>query len=286
MGTEETYEYLDAADVTIQANFESRYIVSVEQVSGGTIYVKTAGTSIASGDRVLEGNYLTITVSENNRSELKKLFVNGEDVFLQYKYNPDYCVKVTGPMTITAEYGEPRCIVTWENIGSGYVEVWESDTYDEEADAEGTLELPVSPAGEQYAYGDEVPFLTSIAIFAYAKEGEELLALSINGDEIDLEADLYYGDYFISEIESALHIVATFTGEYWGVEEAEAETANVYAVADGIKVVTAEVANVSIYTIAGVLVSEQTVSETTTIAMEKGVYIVKVADKVAKVVVK
>ncbi len=64
------------------------------------------------------------------------------------------------------------------------------------------------------------------------------------------------------------------------------ETANVYAVADGIKVVTAEVANVSIYTIAGVLVSEQTVSETTTIAMEKGVYIVKVADKVAKVVVK
>ena len=286
VGTEETYEYLDAADVTIQANFESRYIVSVEQVSGGTIYVKTAGTSIASGDRVLEGNYLTITVSENNRSELKKLFVNGEDVFLQYKYNPDFAVKVAGPTTITAEYGEPRCIVTWENIGSGYVEVWESDTYDEEADAEGTLELPVSPAGEQYAYGDEVPFLTSVAIFAYAKEGEELLALSINGDEIDLEADFYYGDYFISEIESALHIVATFTGEYWGVEEAEAETANVYAVADGIKVVTAEVANVSIYTIAGVLVSEQTVSETTTIAMEKGVYIVKVADKVAKVVVK
>ena len=286
VGTEDTYEYLEEGDVTIQANFESRYVVTVAQVAGGTIYVKAEGNTIASGDRVLEGNNLTITVSENNRSELKKLFVNGEDVFLQYKYNPDFAVKVAGPTTITAEYGEPRCIVTWENIGSGYVEVWESDTYDEEADAEGTLELPVSPAGEQYAYGDEVPFLTSVAIFAYAKEGEELLALSINGDEIDLEADFYYGDYFISEIESALHIVATFTGEYWGVEEAEAETANVYAVADGIKVVTAEVANVSIYTIAGVLVSEQTVSETTTIAMEKGVYIVKVADKVAKVVVK
>ncbi|MBR5323219.1 MAG: T9SS type A sorting domain-containing protein [Muribaculaceae bacterium] len=53
-----------------------------------------------------------------------------------------------------------------------------------------------------------------------------------------------------------------------------------------MKVATAEAATVSIYSIAGVLVSEQTVSETTTIAMEKGIYIVKVADKVAKVVVK
>ncbi|MBR4963161.1 MAG: discoidin domain-containing protein, partial [Muribaculaceae bacterium] len=74
VGTEDTYEYLEEGDVTIQANFESRYVVTVAQVAGGTIYVKAEGNTIASGDRVLEGNNLTITVSENNRSELKKLF--------------------------------------------------------------------------------------------------------------------------------------------------------------------------------------------------------------------
>ena len=287
VGTEDTYEYLEAAPATINANFESRYVVTVDQVVGGTISVKADASTISSGDRVLEGGILTISVVEDNRSALKKLFVNGVDMYIPYKYNPDFSVKVTGPVTITAEYGEPICIVKWENIGNGYVEVWEYDNYDEEADEAGELEYPLSPEGEQYAWGAELPFLGTAAIFAYPMGDDELVSLTINGEEIDLEESIFlYGDHYIEEVEGPLYIVATFTGEGTGIETAEADAANVYAVAGGIKVATAEAATVSIYSIAGVLVSEQTVSETTTIAMEKGIYIVKVADKVAKVIVK
>ena len=287
VGTENTYEYLGAEDVTIQANFESRYVVTVAQAEGGMISVKANGTTISTGDRVLEGSSLTISVAEDTYYELKKLFVNGEDVFAQYKKNPNFAVTVTGNVTITAEYGDPVCIVTWENIGNGYIEVWEYDTYDADLEEAGELEIPVQPDGEQYAWGAELPFLGTAAIFAYPMGDDELVSLTINGEEIDLEESIFlYGDHFIEEVEGPLYIVATFTGEGTGVETAEADAANVYAVAGGIKVATAEAATVSIYSIAGVLVSEQTVSETTTIAMEKGIYIVKVADKVAKVIVK
>ena len=287
VGTEETYEYLDAEAATIQANFESRYVVTINQVTGGIISVKANGNTITNGDRVLEGSSLTLSVTENNRSELKKLFVNGEDVFLQYKYNADFAVSVTGSVTITAEYGDPVCIVTWENIGNGYVEVWEYDNFDADADDAGEMEYPLQPDGEQYAWGTEIPFLGTAAIFAFPMGDDVLESLTINGEEIDLDELWYpYEDYFIEEVESKLHIVATFSGEGTGIEDAEADAASVYAVAGGIVVETAEAANVSIYSIAGVLVSEQTVSAKTTIAMEQGVYIVKVADKVAKVVVK
>jgi hypothetical protein len=289
VSTETTYEYLGAADVTIQANFISKYVVTVNQELGGTISVKSGDSYIASGDRVLEGNYISFNVTENSGNELKKLYVNGEDVYLQYKYNPDYCVQVNGSITITAEYGEPICYFTYECTGNGYVEAWEYDTYDETAEEEGTLELPVSPDGAQYAYGDIIPFGGTAAIFVYPGAGETLLSLTINGEEIDLseEGDLaYYGDYFIDPVEKAVHVVANFTGEFTGVEDAETTATNVYAVAGGIVVEVAETATASIYSIAGVLVSEQTVSEKATIAMEKGVYIVKVADKVAKVIVK
>ena len=287
VGTEDTYEYLGAEDVTIQANFESRYVVTVAQAVGGTITVKANGSTISTGDRVLEGSSLTISVVENEYYELKKLFVNGEDVFAQYKKNPDFAVAVTGSVAITAEYGDPVCIITWENIGNGYVEVWEYDNFDADADEAGEMEYPLQPDGEQYAWGTELPFLGTAAIFAYPMGDDELVSLTINGEEINLDEEWYpYEDYFIDEVAKAIHIVATFTGEGTGIETAEADAANVYAVAGGIKVATAEAATVSIYSIAGVLVSEQTVSETTTIAMEKGIYIVKVADKVAKVVVK
>ncbi|MBQ3555773.1 MAG: T9SS type A sorting domain-containing protein, partial [Bacteroidales bacterium] len=43
---------------------------------------------------------------------------------------------------------------------------------------------------------------------------------------------------------------------------------------------------VSVYSIAGTLVAEKVISGTSTIALAKGVYIVKAADKVTKVIVK
>ena len=289
VGTEPTYEYLGAEAATIQANFISKYTVTIDQVAGGTISVKSGGTFVASGDRVLEGNYITLDVTENTGSQLKKLFINGEDVFIKYRYNPDYCVQVNGPITITAEYGEPVCIFTYECTGNGWIEAWETDTYDEVAEEEGTLELPLSPAGEQYAYGDAIPFGGTAAIFPIAGDGDSLVSLTINDEEIEMseEGDIaIYGDYFLDPVDAPIHVVAVFTGTSTGVESAEITETSIYAVAGGVQVEVAEATTVSVYSVAGTLVAEQQVSESAVIALEKGVYIVKAAEKVVKVVVK
>ena len=289
VGTEPTYEYLGAEAATIQANFISKYTVTIDQVAGGTISVKSGGTFVASGDRVLEGNYITLDVEENSGSQLKKLFINGEDVFIKYRYNPDYCVQVNGPITITAEYGEPVCIFTYECTGNGWIEAWETDTYDEVAEEEGTLELPLSPAGVQYAYGDAIPFGGTAAIFPMAGDGDSLVSLTINDEEIEMseEGDIaIYGDYFLDPVDAPIHVVAVFTGTSTGVESAEITETSIYAVAGGVQVEVAEATTVSVYSVAGTLVAEQQVSESAVIALEKGVYIVKAAEKVVKVVVK
>ena len=289
VGTETTYEYLDEAEATIQANFISKYIVTVQPNDNGKITVKQGESTVASGDRILEGENITITVKANVRHELKELYVNGENVFAQYKAAGSYTLAVTEATTISAVYGDPICYFTYTCTGNGWIEAWESDSYDETAYEEETLELPLSPVGYQYAYGEEVPFLSTLAIFPVAGEGDKLVSISVNGEELEVseESDIIcFGDFFIDEVEGPVHVIAAFTGEYTGVEDAEVSETSIYSVAGGIVVEVAEATTASIYSIAGVLVSEQTVSDKATIAMEKGVYIVKVADKVAKVIVK
>ena len=290
VGTETTYKYLDAVAATIQANFISKYIVSVEPNTDGKVSIKYGDLTISSGDRVLEGEEVTITVTANRQRELKELYVNGVNVFAQYKAaGYVYKTTVTEGITISTVYGDPVCYFTYSCTGNGWIEAYESDTYDEGAEEEGTLELPVSPDGYQYAYGEEVPFLSTLAIFPVAGEGDELISISINGEEYEVTEDsdvIYYGDIFIDPVEGPIHVEAVFSGVSTGVESAEVSETSIYAVAGGIVVEVAEAATASIYSIAGVLVSEQTVSDNATIAMEKGVYIVKVADKVAKVIVK
>ena len=289
VGTETTYEYLDEADVTIQANFISKYVVTVEPNEDGKVTVKQGESTIASGDRILENEEITITVKANVRHELKELYVNGVNVFAQYKAAGSYTLAVTEAVAISVVYGDPICYFTYTCTGNGWIEAYESDTYDEEAEQEEALEVPLQPVGYQYAYGEVVPFLSTLAIFPVAGEGDELVSISVNGEELEVseESDIiYYGDFFIDEVEGPVHVIAAFTGVSTGVESTEVSETSIYSVAGGIVVEVAETATASIYSIAGVLVSEQTVSEKATIAMEKGVYIVKVADKVAKVIVK
>ena len=172
-------------------------------------------------------------------------------------------------------------ILTYEYSGNGYIEVWSSDSYNE--GDEDTY--PVTPAGFQYKMEDEVE--DGICIFSFPGSGSYLISLSINGEEQDLDADLAeYGDIYVESPSEPIHIVAKFAGVGDGVEATEAESANVYAVAGGIVVEAAEATTVEVYTIAGTLAQSKVVSGVATIAMEKGVYIVKVADKVAKVIVK
>ena len=289
VGTELTYEYLGAEAATIQANFISKYPITINQSEGGSVTVKSDGVSIYSGDRVLEGKYITLEVYENSGSQLKKLFINGEDVFMQYKYNPDYRVQVTEALTITPEYGEPVCIFTYSCTGNGWIEAWETDTYDDAAFEEGTLELPLSPVGVQYAYGDVIPFGGTVAIFPVAGDGDSLVSIKINDEVQDMseESDVVLlGDIFVDPVNAPIHVEAVFTGISTGVESSEATETRIYAVVNGVKVEVAEATSVSIYSMAGTLIAEQQVSESAVIALEKGIYIVKASDKVVKVVVK
>ncbi|MBP3353703.1 MAG: T9SS type A sorting domain-containing protein, partial [Bacteroidales bacterium] len=83
-----------------------------------------------------------------------------------------------------------------------------------------------------------------------------------------------------------VHIEAVFTGQSTGVATAEATETSIYAVAGGVQVEVAEATAVEVYSIAGTIVAEKVITGTTTIALEKGVYIVKAANEVVKVIVK
>ena len=290
VSTEATYTYVGEAAATIQANFATRFTVTINPTAGGTLTVKQGSTTLSSGDRVGEGTTLTITAKGSGINWVKSILVNGQNVMTTSEAESyTATVTVAAATTISAVYGAPACIVTWEYTGNGYVEVWTTDTYETEgADW-------AEPDGEQYSMWDEAPFESNLAIFVFPNckplsEGQgKLKSLTINGDEQDISADgdlMQYGDIFYEAVTGPVHIVAEFDGVSTGVESVEAEATNVYAVAGGIVVEAAEATTVEVYTIAGTLAKSQVVSGVATIAMEKGVYIVKVADKVAKVVVK
>jgi hypothetical protein len=125
-----------------------------------------------------------------------------------------------------------------------------------------------------------------VCIFVYPQAGEELLSLTINGEDYDFATDLAdYGDIFYEPTEP-LHIVAEFSGVSTGVEATEVAETAIYAVAGGVQVEVAAATAVEVYSIAGTMVAERVVSGTSTISLAKGVYIVKADDKVEKVVVK
>ena len=282
VSTEATYTYVGEAAATLQANFATRFAVTINQTTGGILTVKQGSTTLSSGDRVGEGTTITITAKGSGINWVKSLLVNGENVMTKSQADTyTVTVKVASATTITAVYGAPAVILTYEYSGNGYIEVWSSDSYNE--GDEDTY--PVTPAGFQYKMEDEVE--DGICIFSFPGSGSYLISLSINGEEQDLDADLAeYGDIYVESPSEPIHIVAKFAGVGDGVEATEAESANVYAVAGGIVVEAAEATTVEVYTIAGTLAQSKVVSGVATIAMEKGVYIVKVADKVAKVIVK
>ena len=280
VSTEATYTYVGAEAATIQANFATRFTITINQISGGTLTVKQGSTTLSSGDRVGEGTTLTISAKGAGANWVKSILVNGVNVMTTSQAESyTTTVKVTSSTTISAIYGTPKVILTYEYSGNGYIEVWSSDSYNE-GDEET---YPVTPAGSKYNMWDEID--GDLCIFVFP--GAPLLSITINGEAQDLNGDLAeYGDIYIEAPTEPVHIVATFDGQSDGVEDAEAEKSAIYAVAGGIVVEAAEATAVEVYTIAGTLAKSQVVSGVTTIAMEKGVYIVKAADKVVKVVVK
>ena len=282
VSTSATFSYAGAEAATIQANFASLYSVNITQTSGGVITVKQGATNLSNGDRVAEGSIITVTAKGSGSQWVKTLIVDGVNVMTtSQQQSVTTTVKVDKAVNITATFGTPALILTYEYSGNGYIEVWSSDSYNE--GDEDTY--PVLPAGDKFNMWDEVED-GEICIFSYPGAGDQLLSLSINGEEQDLNADLAeYGDIFW-ELSEPTHIVAVFSGVSSGVEDAEATETNVYAVAGGIMVEVAEATAVEVYSIAGTMVSSKVVSGAETISIAQGIYIVKAGDKVVKVAVK
>ena len=274
-------------DVTYVANFDLAHIVTIEQVEGGTITVKQGDNTVASGSKVKNGEEITITVKESTGNQLYELLVNGTNVYSEYITNYSYTTTVTSATTITAVYGEPICKLTYEvdtdAWGEGYIEVWSSDSYDEEAEQNGTLELPLTPMGVQYNQNDILEYDSYIYIFPYAIKGD--IFIEINGEPIDLEENYnIYGD-IEWPVTGPIHIKALFEVGI-GIEENDVESISIYAVEDGICIEPNDDAQVEVYSTTGVMLVNKTISGKTTIEMSKGIYIVKVGSTVNKVVVK
>ena len=282
VSTDATFNYAGAEAVTLQANFASLYAVNITQTTGGIISVKQGTTTITSGDRVAEGSTITVTAKGSGSQWVKTLIVDGVNVMTTDQAQSfTTTVKVNKAVDITAIFGTPALILTYEYSGNGYIEVWSSDSYNE-GDEDTT---PVLPAGDQFRMCDEVVD-GEICIFSFPGAGDQLLSLTINGEEQDLDADLAeYGDIYL-EISEPTHIVAVFSGVSTGVESAEVSETSIYAVAGGIMVEVAEATAVEVYSIAGTMVSSKVVSGAETISIAQGIYIVKAGDKVAKVIVK
>ena len=283
VGTEETYTYIGEEAATIQANFATLYPVNIASSTGvGVTKVKQGSTTIESGDRVAEGSIITVTVEGSSNQWVKALMINGKNV-LPSSQEKKYTTQVTvnGEINIVVTYGAPAMVLTYEYTGGGYIEVWSSDSFNE-----GDNDTyPALPAGVQYGMEDEIE-VEAVYIFVYPQAGEELLALTINGEDYDFSTDMEeYGDIYY-DVTEPLHIEAKFSGVWDSVESAEVAETTIYAVAEGVQVEVAEPTTVSVYSIAGTLVAEKVISGTSTIALAKGVYIVKAADKVTKVIVK
>ena len=287
VSTENPFVVTVTEDVEYVANFDLAHIVTINQVAGGTITVKQGDNTVASGSKVKNGEEITITVKESTGNQLYELLVNGTNVYDEYITNHSYTTTVTSATTISAVYGDPICKLTYEvdtdAWGEGYIEVWSSDSYDEEAEQNGTLELPLTPMGVQYNQNDILEYDSYIYIFPYAIKGD--IFIEINGEPIDLEENYnIYGD-IEWPVTGPVHIKALFAVGI-GIEENEVESISIYVVEDGICIEANDDAQVEVYSTTGVMLVNKTISGKTTIEMSKGIYIVKVGSTVNKVVVK
>ena len=283
VSTEATFSYDKAGDITLTANFKSYYVVTIDNSEqGGVIVVSDASGSINTGAKILEGTTLTVTVNLNFGRGLETLTLNGESILAEFEKADSYTFELAEATTLSATYGMAKCVLTYEYTGSGYVEVWSSDTYD------GTDEnLPVEPAGEKYNMYDNLMFGENIYIFVIGVGDGTMQSLYINGDDYtDFEDLATYGDIEFP-VEGDVHIEANFSGgDITGVEEASAnEGIKVYAVEGGINVV-AENATADIYNLNGMYVRSAKVGGTEFVSLPTGFYAVVVNGETYKVVVK
>lgn len=266
VGTETTYTYMGAEDATIQANFISKYIVTVNATENGTVIMSTDEGGVVSGSRVEEGANVTISATPSEGYKLSALVINGEDVIDEAATSAfTYNFAISAETTIEVTFAEITATLTTEIIGSGAIECWSGEQT-------GTL----------YENGASLPLNGDFYVFPIPEDGAELLALTINEFDFMGEYAEYGSAYYI--VDGDMHVVATFS-VLEGIEDADADAATVYS-ADGTIYVKGYEGDVKVVNISGQVVKEVVANGNAEVAMPQGIYFVVSGDQVTKVVVK
>lgn len=280
VGTETEYIYKGDEAATIQANFISKYVLNYSVVGNGTVTLATEAGGVVSGDRVEEGVAVRfIATPAQGVSELTSITQNGTEILVatqREEFSDEFIMSGTTEMVFTFE--EMNLALTYNYSGSGYIEVWSDDVKE----------------GEQYGNGSYIPLNGNLYIFAFAQDGYELENLIINGEssyEYDGETITYvdevveYGSAYYT-ISGDVTIEAIFTGpNLVGIEDADADVANVYAT-DGTIYVKGYDGEVKVVNISGQIVKEFVANGNAEVSIAQGIYFVVSGDQVTKVVVK
>lgn len=149
-------------DVTITATIPEFDVTITQPAAGGTVEVKNGADVIATG-KVQQGTVLTITATpQDAQHELVAIKVNGKAI---EAVDGVYSVKVTEPVTITAEFKEIKNVtVTIAAVENGKVEVKKG--------ADAVVDNQVLRDGDV------------LTITATANAGYKVSAIKVNGEAI------------------------------------------------------------------------------------------------------
>lgn len=229
--------------------------------SGGSITLYSNGEEVSSGTRVLEGEIMDIVVDVNNGFTLETLMVNGVDVSTEYISNGGYSFTASSNTEISATYNEITHTVTYIIDGDGSATIEDS-------------------TGSAITSGDSVSDNTDIVIEFERRYFNNLISYTVNGVDRSGYISNYSDEISITE-DTEIEIL--FSGSTLGIESETLEYCNAFTNNDGIIINVSAPADITIYNINGVVVSQSKVEDTTVIPVASGIYIVKIGDRFFKV---
>ncbi len=232
---------------------------------GGKLVVKTLENSsiVASGTTVPENTVLLITATPVEGYELEQLLINEEDVTEQHNSSGSYAYLPESDTQIYATYKIKQHAVNYT--------------------IEGGVDFILKDAEQnEILSGSMVDYGTEVSVVLTPVAGESLIAYTVNGE--DKSSELNNGKHTL-KVTTDTDINVQYTN-FSGIEDVNAVEAVVYASAGVINIVTPKPEEVRIYNMSGIVENTQIVDGQTRIAKTPGIYIVKVASKVYKVLIK
>ncbi len=152
-------EYLVKGAVNIVAAFElQQFVISFAQPENGALKVMLDQSELTSGDKVDYGSKITVEVTPNEGYELVSLLANGVDISAGKEYT------VKSAVDIVAAFELQQFVISFTQPENGTLKVMKED-----------LEIV---NGESVAYGSQ------LSVVAEADEGYVLESLTANGVDI------------------------------------------------------------------------------------------------------